>query len=77
MLIIKCAACKNKLWKYKKIGKGEVLRCYKKRIIKLYNIENDEEKIECSCGNKIGIDKGRYIKMIGKAFTYTGTINNK
>jgi hypothetical protein len=34
VLILKCAACKKKLWKYDKIGPGEVLRCHKDRIIK-------------------------------------------
>ena len=77
MLIIKCAACKNKLWKYEKFGKGEVLRCYKKRIIKIYSVETEGEKIKCLCGNKIGIDKGGFIKMISKAFTYSGTKTNK
>lgn len=39
LLVIRCAACKNKLWKYDKIGKGEVLRCYKDRIVEFYSEE--------------------------------------
>ena len=78
MLVIKCAGCKNKLWKYDKIGKGEVLRCYKRRIIKFYTKPNKEEnKIKCSCGMEIGIDKGSLIKMNRKAFTYSGTKRTK
>ena len=77
MLTIKCAGCKTKLWKYEKLGHGEVLRCYKKRIHKIYNIEKEENKIKCPCGNVIGIDKGGHIKMISKAFTYTGTKQHK
>lgn len=32
MLMIKCAACKTKLWKYDKIGQEEVLGCHKEQI---------------------------------------------
>lgn len=39
MLVIKCSACKRKLWKYDKVGQGQVLRCYKDRITKEYNLE--------------------------------------
>jgi len=72
LLTIKCAACKRKLWKYEKIGQGEVLRCHKSRITKMYKIYSGEKKINCLCGKDIGIDKGSYYKMIGKAFTYSG-----
>lgn len=78
LLVIRCAACKNKLWKYDKIGKGRVLRCHKDRIIQFYSekiMEND--KVMCSCGKPIGIDKGSFIKMDPKAFVYTGTKRNK
>lgn len=77
MLTIKCSCCKTKLWKYDKIGKGELLRCYKSRINKLYtNIEfgsGEGEKITCTCGNYIGINKGYYVQMIKNSFTYSGT----
>ncbi|MBD3290283.1 hypothetical protein GF337_15875 [candidate division KSB1 bacterium] len=77
MLTIKCAGCKSKLWKYEKLGRGEVLRCYKKRIQKIYGMNVSGDKIVCKCGNVIGIDKGGHIKMIGRAFTYSGTKQNK
>lgn len=73
MLSIKCAACKQKLCKYKKIGKGEVLRCHKDRMTKIYNLQFIKDSAVCSCGNRVGIDKGSYIKMIRKAITYSGT----
>ncbi len=73
MLVIKCAACKRKLWKYDKVGHGEVLRCHKNRITRRYQVKQEEGRIKCACGKDVGIDKGSYIKMIGKAFTYTGT----
>jgi hypothetical protein len=76
MLVIKCSACKTKLWKYDKIGQGEVLRCHKKRITRSYEVIQEANRIKCLCGKDIGIDKGSYIKMIAKAFTYTGTKRN-
>lgn len=74
MLTIKCAACKRKLWKYDKIGKGQVLRCHKARMMREYEYDVGEDgKVVCVCGRQIGIDKGAFIKMIAKAFIYTGT----
>ena len=76
MLVIKCAACKRKLWNYDKIGQGKVLRCYKDRITKTYSFDQDGGKVKCLCGKAIGIDEGSHIKMIEKAFVYTGTKRN-
>jgi len=76
MLTIKCAACKRKLWKYEKIGKGEVLRCYKSRIEREYEYNIVGDKLACTCGNLIGIDKGQHIKMIKKGFVYSGKKRN-
>lgn len=77
MLILKCAACKKKLWKYDKIGSGEVLRCHKDRIIKMYASTKEKNKIKCLCGKDIGFDKGTHIRMVAKAFTYRGTKRSK
>lgn len=77
MLVLRCAACRKKLWRYDKIGKGEVLRCHKKRICRDYgNSSTDGQRISCVCGNGIGIDKGSYYKMIDRAFTCSGTKRN-
>lgn len=76
MLVIRCAACRKKLWKYDKIGPGEVLRCHKDRIRQKYDFIAGDYKIRCLCGKDIGIDKGSFIKMISKAFTYSGTKRN-
>jgi len=73
MLIIRCAACRKKLWRYDKIGPGEVLRCHKARIDRLYSVQEQAGKVYCLCGKPIGIDKGSFYKMIAKAFTYKGT----
>ncbi len=72
MLTIKCAACKRKLWKYDKIGSGQVLRCYRDRITRTFQVQQQGHKLLCLCGKTIGIDKGEHIKMISKSFTYTG-----
>jgi len=61
------------LWKYEKFGMCEVLRCYKSRIVRAYEYKQMGDKIICSCGNEVGIDKGSYIKMNKKGFVYTGT----
>lgn len=76
MLTIHCAACKKKLWRYDKIGPGEVLRCHKARITRMYPTQMSGYKIQCPCGKDIGIDKGTHYKMIAKAFTYKGTKRN-
>ncbi|MFW6007391.1 MAG: hypothetical protein ACOCQ5_05315 [Halanaerobiales bacterium] len=78
MLTIKCARCKTKLFKYEKIGKGKVLRCYEEKIQRFYEGEVKEEKLVCrNCGNEIGdIEENkfsRYVKMNSDTFTYTGT----
>ena len=77
MLVLKCAGCKKKLWRYDKIGPGEVLRCHKTRITKMYQMISLDRKVQCTCGKTIGIDKGQFVKMIGNAFTYAGTKRHK
>ncbi|HDM79229.1 MAG TPA: hypothetical protein ENG51_22615 [Deltaproteobacteria bacterium] len=76
MLVLRCAACKKKLWRYDKIGPGKVLRCHKSRIDKFYHAYEKDGRIFCSCGRSIGIDMGSYYKMIARAFTYRGTKRN-
>ena len=75
MIIIKCAKCKEKIIKYVKIGKGNIHRCYKKRIQEYYvPLENKELKCP-KCGTIIGIDVGDRIKMFHNAFVCSGTRN--
>jgi hypothetical protein len=77
MLLIRCAACRAKLWRYDKIGPGEVLRCHKSRIGKEYiSLSVSDGKLRCPCGKALGIDKGKFYKMISTAFTYSGTKRN-
>lgn len=54
-----------------------MLRCHKKRIQTVYQAVFKHDRVYCSCGKDIGIDKGSFYKMIGKAFTYKGTKRNK
>ena len=74
MLTIRCSKCKRKLFKYRKIGKGRVLRCWKDRIVEDYTV-HEGDVVKCSCGNTIGLDKGLFIKMKQSAFTYSGTVD--
>ena len=73
MLTIKCAACRKKIMKYKKIGRGQLLKCIKARIVKVYNMTVEDGNLKCSnCGNVIGIEKGDHYKMHKKRFTCSG-----
>lgn len=73
MLTLRCAACRRKLWKYQKVGKGEVLRCHKARITRVYEATERDGRIWCACGRAIGVDRGGHWAMIASAFTYSGT----
>lgn len=73
MLTIKCAKCKTKLFKYKKIGQGRVLRCWKSKITRLYDGEVEGKSFVCgNCGNTIAEIKDDRLDMNRDAFTYTG-----
>ena len=73
MLIIRCSGCKAKLWKYKKIGPGKVLRCHKTRITRHFEVQERDGALVCPCGREIATDMGRFYKMHAEAFTHTGT----
>jgi hypothetical protein len=76
MITIKCARCKRKIFKYKKIGKGKLWHCWRERIIEDYSIK-DGDKIKCECGNIIGIVQRRWIKLRQNSFIYSGAIENR
>jgi len=73
MLVLRCARCKKKLLRYQKWGSGEVHRCHKSRIERMEGAQVDGDRLRCTCGETIGIDKGTFFKMVRKAFTYSGT----
>jgi hypothetical protein len=76
MIIIKCSRCKRRILKYKKVCKGKILRCYKDRIVKVYPVR-DQQDLQCLCGQIIGVDEGKWIKMKQSAFEYSGSITKK
>jgi len=61
-LTIRCNQCGKAIFIYVKIGKGKVWHCWKKRILENYSNQNGK-KIQCECGNLIGIDHGIFIKL--------------
>jgi hypothetical protein len=76
MLTIRCAKCNNKIFKYQKVGKGRLWHCWKTRIIEDYSVR-EGNKVKCQCGNLIGVEEGKWIKMKQHSFSYTGTITKK
>ena len=76
MVVIRCARCKQKIFKYEKIGKGRIWHCWKHRIKEDYSVHKGTE-IRCSCGNIIGITEGKWIKMKQNAFEYSGVITKR
>jgi DNA-directed RNA polymerase subunit RPC12/RpoP len=71
MMIVKCAKCGRKVFKYKKIGKGRLWHCWRDRISEDYSVRDGNE-IRCPCGNLIGMDERKWIKMKQHAFTCSG-----
>jgi hypothetical protein len=59
-----------------KIGKGKLWHCWKDRIIEDNSIRDGDE-IKCRCGNLVGIDEGKWIKMKYHSFQYSGTLLRK
>ena len=67
VLKIRCARCNKLIFKYLKVGKGRLWHCWKGRIIEDHSVREGNE-VRCVCGNLIGIDKGRYIKLRQRSF---------
>ena len=72
MLIIRCAKCKRKIFRYIKIGKGKLWNCWKDRIIDDFSI-HDGKNIKCYCGNLIGVDEKKRINLKQHSFITSGT----
>lgn len=73
-MTIKCAKCKQKLFKYMKIGKGKLLHLWPERIKEDYSVREGNQ-VKCTCGNLIGIDEGKRIKLRRRAFIRSGTVS--
>lgn len=76
MLTIKCAKCKHKLFKYNKMGAGRLLHLWPKRIVEDKSVHEGNE-VRCRCGNLVGIDEGKFIKMKHRSFTRSGSYQRK
>jgi hypothetical protein len=76
MLKIRCAECNRKIFRYVKIGKGRLWHCWKGRIVEDCSIHQGKE-VKCQCGNLIGVDEGKWIRLKQNAVTYSGTKLNK
>jgi len=76
MITVKCIKCKRNIFKYKKIGKGNLWHCWKNRI-KQDNAIHCGNEIRCVCGNLIGIEEEKWIKMKQHSFEISGTITKK
>ncbi len=66
-LDIKCKICEKKILEYIKYGDGNLINCYKKRIVE-DNSEKENKKVMCTCGNVIGKDRPTRIKMNQNSF---------
>jgi len=77
MIVIKCARCKTKIFKYLKIGKGKVLRCFEEWIAEDSGLR-EEGQVKCpKCGNLIGVEEEKWVKMNRSGFTYSGKVIKK
>jgi hypothetical protein len=72
MITIKCAKCKQKVFKYVKIGKGKLWHCWKERIIEDLSVKTGKN-IYCKCGNLIGVEENKWIKLKQHSISTTGT----
>jgi len=72
MLTIKCARCNQKIFRYVKIGKGKLWHCWKGRIVEDLSI-HDSKNVLCKCGNLIGVDEGKWIKLKQHSIVISGT----
>jgi hypothetical protein len=61
-LCIQCNTCGSILFRYIKIGKGHLIRCWKNRMIDNTLIQEKNEYY-CPCGKLIGTDEKVWIKL--------------
>lgn len=72
MLTVRCNKCKRRIFGYLKYGKGRLLHCWKDRIVRDYSVHEGDD-IKCECGNLIGVDEGKWIKLKSHSFICSGT----
>lgn len=66
-MTVRCARCGGKVFRYDKVGKGRLLHCWKGRIVKDYSVR-DAGEVRCGCGNLIGVDEGKWVKLKRRSF---------
>jgi hypothetical protein len=76
LITIRCAKCRAKLFKYVKVGKGQVRHLWPDRIVEDSSIREGKE-VRCTCGNVVGREDKMFIKMRQSAFTSTGRKTGK
>ncbi|KAA0009422.1 MAG: hypothetical protein FE037_05770 [Thermoplasmata archaeon] len=62
VLEVRCKNCGEIVFKYLKIGKGRLWHCWKGRIIEDHSTR-EGNIVKCTCGNVIGKDEGKWIKL--------------
>ncbi|KAF5410833.1 MAG: hypothetical protein C5S47_05640 [Candidatus Methanogasteraceae archaeon] len=73
MILIKCAKCKRKIFRYQKIGKGRLWHCWNDRIVRDYSVR-DGDYVKCQCGNLIGVAEEKWVKMVQHSFMHSGAV---
>lgn len=73
MITVKCANCRKKLFRYEKVGKGRLWHLWKERITEDNSVREGSE-VRCTCGNLIGIEEAKWIKLKTHSVTYSGSI---
>lgn len=63
VMVIRCPRCHKRVFRYLKVGKGRVIRCYKDRIKEDRAVRKDGG-VSCVCGARLGRDEGDHIKML-------------
>jgi len=76
MLTIRCSKCRRKIFKYEKVGKGRLLHCWRNRIIEDHSVREGME-VRCVCGNLVGIDERKWIRLKQRAITYSGAVTRR
>ncbi|MDY6918482.1 MAG: hypothetical protein SVP26_11210 [Chloroflexota bacterium] len=76
MITVRCARCSARVFRYEKVGKGRLLHCWKGRIVTDYSVR-DGPYVKCPCGNVIGIDEGKWVKLKQRSFTCSGAARRK
>ncbi len=77
MITIRCVKCREKVFKYKKIGEGRILRCHYTKIKDDYSVRDGDEVKCAKCGNIIGTAESTRVKMNRNAFSRHGSISRK